>query len=213
MHRSFLFATTLLAALTSACGPVNRDVAPASRGLEPVNQPVVTRTDYILDLAGGFDGLAEGEAARLDAWLRSLEAGYGDTLFVDDATPGSARTTAVGAVGKQYGLEIAPGAPVTVGRTAEGGVRVVLSRSEAYVPGCPKWENEGSIDYANAQSAGFGCGVNGSLAVMVADPKDLIRGRDSGGLSDTRALSSAKSLGSLPAIGLGGSNAQPQGGK
>lgn len=214
MSRTLLLAVALGGAV-SACGPVNRDLVPASRGLESVNQPVVSRTEYILDLAGGYDGLAEGEAARLDAWLRSLEAGYGDTLYVDDATPGSARTTAVGAVAGQYGLAVAPGVPVTTGRTAEGGVRVVLSRTEAYVPGCPKWEDQGSVDYTNAQSAGFGCSTNGNLAAMIADPEDLLRGDQAGPVSDSRVVfKSVDTYRRLVPSGVGGTvKAESAGGK
>ena len=40
----------------------------------------------------------------------------------------------------------------------------------------------------------FGCGVNGNLAAMVADPQDLVWGRESGGVVDsttaTRAIQS-----------------------
>ena len=187
MSRHLFYAAALAGAL-SACGPVNRDLSPASRGLEPINQPVVSRTDYVLDLSGGYDGLAEGEASRLDAWLRSLDVGYGDTVYVDGPAPGGTGRTAVEAVVSQFGLTVSPGAPVTNSRVREDATRVIVSRTEAYVPGCPLWEREGSIDYNNEQGAGYGCAVNGSLAAMIADPEDLLQGRDAGAVTDARVI-------------------------
>ena len=37
-----------------------------NRGLESVHQPVVSRADYALDLGTAGDGLAPGEARRLE---------------------------------------------------------------------------------------------------------------------------------------------------
>ena len=203
-----LIAAVLASALLPACAPYDRTIAPAARGLEPLNQPVVSRTDYVLDLNAGYDGLASGESDRLAAWLASLEVQYGDELYVDESTPGSGRT-AIAAVAKRYELQVSPGAPVTTGRVPEGTARVILSRSEAYVPGCPKWAQQDDVDGDNAQSPGYGCTVNGNLAAMVADPEDLLRGRDEGALADLRTIGRVtKGLPSATASGApkGGAN-------
>ena len=39
---------------------------------------------------------------------------------------------------------------------------------------------------------GYGCAVNGNLAAMIANPQDLVYGRDGSGLSD--ALTSTKAV-------------------
>ena len=52
-----LLASTLALA---ACGPINR-------GVESVNQPVVSRADYVLDVnAAGLTSASSPEAKRLD---------------------------------------------------------------------------------------------------------------------------------------------------
>lgn len=185
----FVLRAALLATTLATTGPAyaQRDSVPSERQLESVHQPVVSRTDYVLDLAAGYDGLAEGETARLDAWFGSLELGYGDAVYVEESSPGGGRQSVANIAG-QYGVMIATGAPVTAGRMPEASVRVVLSRTTAEVPGCPNWSRRSDTDFANRASSNYGCAVNGNLAAMIADPNDLIRGRSAGPGGDGRTL-------------------------
>ena len=48
------------------------------------------------------------------------------------------------------------------------------------------------MNYANATYPGFGCGVNGNLAAMVANPEDLITGQKGNG--ETVVMSSTKAI-------------------
>jgi pilus assembly protein CpaD len=75
-------------------------------------------------------------------------------------------------------LLVAHGAPVTVGAVPSGMVRVVVSRSRASVPGCPNWSVQSQPNYDNRTMSNFGCGVNSNLAAMVANPDDLVFGRE-----------------------------------
>lgn len=167
----------LLALALGACGPVNR-------GVEAVNQPVVHRTDYVIDLgAGGLDGLEPGEATRLSQWFDTLRLGYGDKVAIDDpahAGGGAARET-VAALVARYGLLLAEGVPVTQGAIAPAGVRIVVSRSQADVPGCPNWRRSADPEFAASSMSNYGCATNSNLAAMVADPQDLVRGVTDGG--------------------------------
>lgn len=74
-------ALIVIAAALTACQHVPYDQA--DRGLESVNVPVVTRSDFALDVAAPDGSLPSSETARLDAWFRSLQLGYGDTVHVD----------------------------------------------------------------------------------------------------------------------------------
>jgi pilus assembly protein CpaD len=184
-----LFLPFALSTTLAACGPVNQ-------GIESINQPVVSRTDYVFDVAAPeYGGLSRAEAARLDAWFASMGLSYGDTIYIDDpqGLGDPARRAAVAGVAARYGLLIAPGAPVTQGRVPSGTLRVVVSRSEAYVPGCPNWDRASQPDFSNSTSSNFGCAINSNLAAMVANPEDLVRGRASGAndtINNTRALTS-----------------------
>ncbi len=186
-----LLLVALAAALPlGACGAVNR-------GVESVNQPVVTRTDYAFDMQAGPGGLAAGEAQRLRGWLDALRLGYGDSVAVDDpAGTGTAARADVAAAAARYGLLLAGDAPVTGAPVAPGTLRVVVSRSRASVPSCtdrrlnvePAFEHNNTTDY--------GCAINTNLAAMIANPADLVRGASTDGNYDaqwgTRAITTLR---------------------
>ena len=172
-----------LASALGACQTTGVDQP--SRGVASVNVPVVTRTDYALDLASPDGSLPASEAARLDGWFRGLELGYGDQIFVDGPTAYSARAD-VSRVAGNYGLLVSTGAPVTPGMVAPGAVRVVVARNRASVPNCPNWSRVAQPNYEHLSMPGYGCSVNGALAAMIANPEDLVHGREGSGMGDNR---------------------------
>lgn len=189
MSRKTFYAFAALSASLTACGPVNR-------GVESVNQPVVSRTDYVLDVAAPeYGGLSSTEAARLDGWFRSLELSYGDTIYVDDPEGygDPARRAAIAGVAGRYGLFVSPGAPATSGAVPAGAMRVIVSRSSASVPNCPNWDGQLQPDFANSTLSNFGCAMNANLAAMVANPEDLVRGRAGRGATDATTVNKALS--------------------
>lgn len=150
-----------------------------NRGIESVHQPVVQRADYALDLRAAGDGLASGEQARLAGWFEALRLRYGDRVTVDDPSGAAQRARAeVAGVAESYGLLLADESPVTPAPVAPGTVRVVVSRASASVPGCPDWSRDATQNFENHTTSNYGCAVNSNLAAMVADPVDLVRGRD-----------------------------------
>jgi pilus assembly protein CpaD len=181
------FALLLIATAASAgCSyhPQAGDLK--DRGVEAVNVPVVTRADYVFDAAAPGGSLAPSEKARLDAWFRGLDLSYGDSIYVDAVYADAARYD-VAQVAGNYGMMVQPGAPVTAGAVPQGMVRVIVSRTRAEVPNCPNWSLPSQPNYNNRTMSNFGCGVNSNLAAMVANPEDLIHGRESTGLGDTTA--------------------------
>lgn len=180
----------LLIAGTAATACTSTGTAPPNRTVYSVNQPVVQRTDYVLDLASSADGLPTTEQDRLAAWFQTLQIGYGDRIAVDQGGYDSAKVTSdVADVAGQFGVLLDGSAPVTAGQLPPGSVRVVVRRTTASVPGCPNWEGAGGL---SATSPNYGCAVNANLAAMVADPNDLVLGQSGSGTSDpataTRAI-------------------------
>lgn len=191
VRRPILLAALALVALPlGGCGAVNR-------GVESVNQPVVTRTDYAFDVQAGPGGLAPGEAQRLRGWLDALRLGYGDSVAIDDpAGAGSAARSDVAAAAARYGLLLAADAPVTGAPVAPGTLRIVVSRTRAAVPSCLDGRRnvEPAFDYNNTTD--YGCAINTNLAAMVANPADLVRGATGSGDYDaqwgTRAITTLR---------------------
>jgi pilus assembly protein CpaD len=158
------------------------------RGLDSLNQPVVERSDFVLDLAGADGGLAAPERARLDQWFQTVGLGYGDHVFVDDGPGDSPGRRDVARTAAQYGILLSEGAPITAGEVAPGTVRVVVSRSVASVPNCPNWAAQRG---PSSTSSNYGCAVNSNLAAMIADPNDLVLGQSGSVTGDANTSSKA----------------------
>lgn len=179
----------LLATALAGCSHVPYDEP--SRGVEAVNVPVLTRSEFVFDAAAPDGSLSPSESARLDGWFRSLDLGYGDVIHVDGDYAGAARGD-VAQVAGRYGLLLGDGAPVTAGAVPPGTVRIVVRRTRASVPNCPNWSEPSQPNFANRSMSNTGCSVNGNLAAMVANPEDLIYGREGSSVVD--ALTSAKAV-------------------
>jgi len=185
--RPVLVAGLFVSAMAlTACGPVNR-------GVESVNQPVVSRSDYVLDVnASALTSATSPEAKRLDGWFTALNLAYGDRVSIDDPVPyghDDARAT-VAAVLADHGLLLSDATPVMPGSPTEGSIRIVVSRTTAAVPGCPNWERPSQPEFAASTMSNYGCAVNSNLALMVANPEDLVRGQEARG-SDARSVTKA----------------------
>jgi pilus assembly protein CpaD len=187
MRNSLMIALMASALAAPAIGKPKND---AARGLNPVNVAIVTRSDYAFDAAAPDGSLPPSEMARLDAWLAGLSLGYGDRVYVDGAYADGARSDVARVVG-QYGILLSQGAPVSQGAIAPGNVRVVVSRTRASLPGCPNWTEASQPNFRNNTMSNFGCSVNGNMAAMIADPQDLVWGRDPGSVGDADTASRA----------------------
>ena len=161
------------------------------RSMAPVNVPVVTRQDFMFDLEANGGGVTPIDAARLDGWFRGLDLGYGDNIYVEGDN-GAARYDVVRVAGR-YGMMVSDGGPVLPGAIAPGSVRIVVSRTRASVPNCPKWSGRSEPNFGQHQHSNFGCGVNANLAAMIANPEDLVHGREGSGVGDV--LTSTKAVG------------------
>ncbi|MBB3911545.1 CpaD family pilus assembly lipoprotein [Sphingomonas desiccabilis] len=188
------------ALLLAACDPG------ANRGLESVNQPVVSRSDYAVDLATTTYGLSEGEAGRLAGWLAALQPGYGDRIAVDDPAGATGARAQVAAEAARYGLLLADTASPAPSAVAPGTVRVVLTRASASVPSCPRSDPLNAYTFDSHTHPNYGCAVNSNLAAMVARPEDLIHGQTGTGVSDpvnaARAIQAYRGAASNRAGGL-----------
>jgi pilus assembly protein CpaD len=199
---AFLIVTAALAGCMHQPSPV------PEAGIAPVNVPVVSRADFAFDAAAPKGSLPASEAGRLEGWFAGMGLRYGDTIYVDGPYADGARAQ-IAEIAGRYGMMVSPGAPVTPGAVAPGTVRVVVSRTVASVPNCPNWERPSQPNYNNKSMPGLGCSVNSNLAAMIANPEDLVHGREGVGILDTataaKAVNTYRSMaptgnGALPAI-------------
>lgn len=180
MRAASTFALAIATIGLSACatnprGPITADNNPS---LYSVHQPVVERSDFVLELDASNDNLSPSEQARLLGWFRTIELRYGDQLYVEehrDHPAAGARAGVAGMIG-EWGLFLRPGAPVVQGTIAPDTIRVIVSRFTASVPTCPDWSVRDVSPHVNT-SSNYGCAVNSNFAAMVANPNDLVLGQ------------------------------------
>lgn len=181
-----IIASTALA--LSAC------VSPgANTSMYSVHQPVIERTNYAIDIDASGGMVSPAETQRMSEWFEAMELRYGDRVAVDygDGYAAPAVRQTVSGLVEGYGLLVGNTVPVTQGVVAPGTVRVVVTRSSASVPSCPDWSTTSERNYDSSNHSNHGCSVNSNMAAMIADPEDLIRGRDAKALdsnSGTKAV-------------------------
>ncbi|MFN3620332.1 CpaD family pilus assembly protein [Sphingorhabdus sp.] len=167
----------IAASLTLAgCGTL-----PTNTSMYSVHQPVVERTNYAIDLASDGNGIASADQTRLSEWFDALGLGYGDRISIDrgDGYVSSEAARDVEKAAAKRGMLIVDTAPATPGAISPGSIRVVVTRSQASVPSCPDWSTTHESNYNAGNHSNHGCATNSNLAAMVADPEDLVRGRES----------------------------------
>jgi pilus assembly protein CpaD len=150
----------------------------ANRSLESVHQPVVRNAIYAFDVMTDGGDLPPSEQARLQGWFDAMQIRYGDRISIEDPSQygNSAAARTINAMIAREGLLTSSAVPVTSGTIAPGGLRVIVTRASASVPGCPDWSSRYATNVNNSTSANYGCATNSNLAAMVADPNDLIKG-------------------------------------
>lgn len=181
-----ILAISLAFGVTACGGMANNPT------LYSTKQPVIERTNLTFDVSTSYDGLPIAEQARLDDWFEAMDLRYGDRLSLDDPGASAATRDAVGKLAAKHGILLAKGAPDTTGYVAPGQARVVITRSTASVPGCPDWSTASDINYGNGTYSNYGCATNANLAAMVADPEDLLAGKQ--GTGETVVTTSTKAI-------------------
>ena len=155
---------TALGLSVTACGSNT-----ANRSVYSERQPVVSKSNFVLDLSAGNGGLSTAEQNRLSGWFDALELGYGDRVSIDDPSYSNS------AVAK------------SAVENPSGQMRVVVTRTTASVPGCPDFSHRSHTDFQARTSANYGCGTNSTLSAMIANPEDLVRGQNADGEDQSQA--------------------------
>jgi len=190
--RPNVHAAKLALALAIGLGLAGCGGMPTNTSLYSTKQPVVERTNMVLDVNTSNAGLPISEQQRLNGWFEAMDLRYGDRLAIENPSQNPAVSGAIRDLAARYGLMLSDTAPVTAGNLQPGQARVVITRSTANVPGCPDWSAKSDMNYSSGTSPGYGCAVNSNLAAMVADPQDLLEGKK--GASETVIATSNKAI-------------------
>ena len=182
-----------LGALAVLALPLAAQAKP-NRSVDSVHQPVVSHTAFTYDVQAGPDGaLTASEARRLDDWFMSIGLGYGDQVaIVTDGYSTPSLRDGIADVVARHGMLVGEDSSAAAGAAPDGNVRLIVRRATASVPGCPDWSGKAETSMNLGGSSNYGCGVNGNLAAMIANPEDLVRGQSTD--SDLRTATSDRAI-------------------
>jgi pilus assembly protein CpaD len=175
-----LISCLVIAAALSACQTPQSEWS-------SVEAPRQMRIDYhrfthAATYSAGQSELAPGEAGRLDAFLRSSEVTPNDPVYLEAPARDGAAAARVSALArnltrKGYAVSTLPS---TRDAVPANSLLVVVERYIVTPPDCPNWTKSPSESHENALSSNFGCATLTNLGLMVADPRDLVIGREMG---------------------------------
>jgi len=150
---------------------------------------------YSHEVAFSADDAALGsrEGGRLEAFVAKVILRRSDKVHIV-ANPSPLAETRMRAVADTLERIGVMPAPVLsdFGFKAPSGpsVSVIVRRFVVSLPGCPDWSGE-RYTYNNVPTSNWGCSTASNLGLMVAEPEDLMHGRDPGnadGIVGARAV-------------------------
>lgn len=148
------------------------------------NEVELVRLTHTVRFEAGDAALSEAQARNLAQFLKESQVGYRDEIWIDagDGPLAAERRRALANRLESFGLTVAD-AQLAYGAAPGGNeARLVVGRYMVTPPECPDWRKPADLrDYTNTPSSNLGCATATNLGLMVADPHDLIKGRDYGG--------------------------------
>jgi len=184
-HTRSLLALLTAAAL-AACAPTASYWTEAQSPKH--NQIEVVRLMHELR-APDSGSLSAAEIAGLNGFLARHHVSYGDDVTVIAAANRNGAPLAdylrkQGIVAQQLSVS---------GRDAPaGGLRLLVERYVVVPPNCPDWRKPATTDYGNATMSNLGCATTANLGMMLANPRDLIQGREAGDADGTASAAAVQ---------------------
>jgi pilus assembly protein CpaD len=187
----------------SACVPSAAQYSGAAN--EKRNEVRMVRLTHAVEVAGGSK-LGVNAAAGLDLFLAENSIGYGDSLSLDagDEPAGDNDRAAIANHLRGRGLLLGNQQTIAGVMPAAGTIVLVVDRYVVTTPNCNDWSNKSKPNYANAESAAFGCSTRAILGQMVANPRDLVRGQEDDGPNAAAATNAVGSYVDGAGTGSGG---------
>jgi pilus assembly protein CpaD len=170
----------------SVLGAMSMVVAGCATAPAPTPDPVATEAPNdiqarkvtmtrVVRLVDGEAFMDAAETAELRDFLQAASAVRGTPVQVQTAAGDQKRAAPM--IATLFALGYPPMLGSGVG-IAPGALRLAIETVVASAPACPNWSQPPGNDAANVVHSDFGCASAANLAAMVADPRDLLIGRD-----------------------------------
>lgn len=125
------------------------------------------------------DSLSRMTMTTLAGFFTSIEVGYADVIMLDGPDVSDGRIAAIASYVNQQGL-IYAGTSALGAKPKAGSVVLYVERYIVATPTCGEWLPEFNNSSRNNDSAFHGCASTANLGLMIANPRDLISGQNSG---------------------------------
>lgn len=147
------------------------------------------RLTHTAAFPAGGTALARGEQESLAAFLQAAEVATDDPIYLEAAAEDRINTSRISALARELthqGYSVAT-LPTARDAVPANTLLVVVERYVVTPPDCPNWTKSASDDHDNKPTANFGCSTVTNLGLMVANPRDLVIGRQLGPAEATQA--------------------------
>lgn len=190
--RDVCLAAALAGALTaSSCASLSNDDATLTADPQ-VNHPITVTPSFVslkLPVSNPPGALMPDDEMRLDGFVAAyLAHGNGSISLLAPAGAGS--NAIIGYLGEKLAAMGVPRDRILVGTrdTGDGDGRVELRyiTYAAHTDPCGDWSKNAGDTASNLPMPNLGCANQHNLAVMVADPRDLVAPRPMGAADATR---------------------------
>ncbi|HUK10550.1 MAG TPA: CpaD family pilus assembly lipoprotein [Stellaceae bacterium] len=138
------------------------------------------RTTFAATYARGASALSPAEQARLNDFLSAAQVQPRDSVYLEPAAGDRLATGRINTLARELehrGLEVSA-LPAARDAVPANSLLVVVDRYVATPPNCPNFTKSSSEDHENAPPSNWGCSNQANLGLMVANPRDLVIGRD-----------------------------------
>jgi pilus assembly protein CpaD len=181
-----LVSIACLAALASCTMPDAQQWQPTAADAQKTNKIEFSRLTYTVHFAAGSPTLTGAETTRLLGFLDDSDIVYGDHLYLgmpsEDALSQKREAAIRRVLARRGVLMTATAAPVrgTASYASSDEMTVQFERYVVTPPACPNWSKPTGGDPNNTVFSNFGCATETNLGMMVAQPRDLVVGRQPG---------------------------------
>jgi pilus assembly protein CpaD len=154
-----------------------------------VNHPITVEPSYATIKVPASRNLSPDDAAHFTAFVEDYLA-HGNGAISISAPAGPGASDAIAYFGEQLAALGVPRSRILVGTrdAADGDTRIEIGfvTYVAHTDACGNWSENTADTASNLPMLDFGCSVQNNVAVMVADPRDLMTTGQMGDVDTTR---------------------------
>jgi pilus assembly protein CpaD len=169
-------------ALLAGCGSPNDDWQPGVSATQKTNEVEFSRIAHTVRFQSGASAMSPAETQSLAAFLDEADVFYGDHVYLAVASNDGLAQKRQAAMRRTFAKRgvLVSVLPTNTGLAHGDEVVVQLERAVVTSPRCPDWSKPPGGDPTTSVGSNFGCATTTNLGLMVAQPRDLLVGRQPG---------------------------------